>query len=241
MALTLQTITEQYAQMYQNSDFPETKSVTMPPKPKSGLKSNPSGLSISLVRKLSSAVSAKPPQTPAAGARGATCDLLDANFMALDVDTAWKAMEDMNVRVADNIFKDYGGKIRFSGTAVTIQCLETNQILRNTLDEPGEGRVLVVDGQESKRCALLGDILAAKMHRNGFSGIIINGCVRDTEDISKIPIGVKALGTCPVKPGKAPEGTRGEPVTFAGITINEGDWIYADADGIIVSRDELVV
>lgn len=101
--------------------------------------------------------------------------------------------------------------------------------------------MLVVDGQASKRCALLGDILGAKLDRSGFSGIIINGCVRDTEDISKIPIGVKALGTCPVKPGKSPEGTRAEPVNFAGITFNEGDWIYADADGIIVSRDELVI
>lgn len=87
MAHNLQRISEQYAQMYQDSDVPETKSVTLKPKPKSGLKSNPSGLSVSIVRKLSSAVSAKPPQTPAAGARGATCDLLDANFMGLDVDT----------------------------------------------------------------------------------------------------------------------------------------------------------
>lgn len=87
MAQHLQTITEQYAQMYQASELPERKSVTFEPKLGKGLKTNPSGLSISIVRKLSAAVSAKPPQTPAAGARGATCDLLDANFMALDVDT----------------------------------------------------------------------------------------------------------------------------------------------------------
>ncbi len=92
MANHLQTITEQYAQMYQESDVPETKSMTLKLKPSKGLKSNPSGISISIVRKLSSAVSAKPPQTPAAGARGATCDLLDANFMALDVDTVRKIL-----------------------------------------------------------------------------------------------------------------------------------------------------
>ena len=89
MADTLQRISEHFAQMYQVSDVlpAETKSMTLPPKAKSGLRSKPSGLSVAIARQLSSAVSAKPPQTPAAGARGATCDLLDANFVGLDVDT----------------------------------------------------------------------------------------------------------------------------------------------------------
>ncbi|KAK9903980.1 hypothetical protein WJX75_001825 [Coccomyxa subellipsoidea] len=239
MATKVASLTEQYHQLYQ--DHPQDAFTFRPSGIKNGLRSNPSGLSVSVVRRLSSYVSTKPPPTPPAGARGATCDLLDATFCNLDVDTAWKAMAEMDVRVADNIFKDYGGKVRFSGKATTIQCLETNQVLRNTLDEPGEGRVLVVDGQASMRCALLGDILGAKLHRSGFSGIIINGCVRDIEDLGKIPVGVKALNTCPVKPGKAPVGTKGEPVTFAGITIHTGDWVYADADGIVVSKEELVI
>ena len=98
--------------------------------------------------------------------------------------------------------RDFGGVKRFSGPAVTIQCFENNPLVRQALGEPGEGRVLVVDGGGSTRCALLGDNLAAMAANNGWSGVIINGCLRDTEDIAKTSVGVKAIAPHPVKSSK---------------------------------------
>ena len=114
--------------------------------------------------------------------------------------------------------RDFGGVKRFSGPAVTIQCFENNPLVRQALGEPGEGRVLVVDGGGSTRCALLGDNLAAMAANNGWSGVIINGCLRDTEDIAKTSVGVKAIAPHPVKSSKrdracatSPSRSRGSP------------------------------
>ena len=134
--------------------------------------------------------------------------------------------------------RDFGGVKRFSGPAVTIQCFENNPLVRQALGEPGEGRVLVVDGGGSTRCALLGDNLAAMAANNGWSGVIINGCLRDTEDIAKTPVGVKAIAPHPVKSSKRDPGLRDVPVTFAGVTVRPGDWIYADMDGVLVGGPE---
>ena len=134
--------------------------------------------------------------------------------------------------------RDFGGVKRFSGPAVTIQCFENNPLVRQALGEPGEGRVLVVDGGGSTRCALLGDNLAAMAANNGWSGVIINGCLRDTEDIAKTSVGVKAIAPHPVKSSKRDPGLRDVPVTFAGVTVRPGDWIYADMDGVLVGGPE---
>lgn len=107
------------------------------------------------------------------------------------------------------------------------------------LEEPGEGRVLVVDGGGSKRCALLGDNIGEMACNNGWSGLVINGCIRDSEDIAKMPLGVKALATFPLKSSKRDPGLRDVPVTFAGATFAPGHWVYADRDGILVSAEEL--
>lgn len=109
------------------------------------------------------------------------------------------------------------------------------------MEEKGLGRVLVVDGGGSKRCALLGDNIAAMAVENGWSGIIINGCIRDSLDISKMDLGVKALATFPLKSSKRDPGLRDVSVSFAGVTVSPGDWIYADSDGVLVSKEELKV
>uniref|UniRef100_A0A061SPP2 4-hydroxy-4-methyl-2-oxoglutarate aldolase n=1 Tax=Tetraselmis sp. GSL018 TaxID=582737 RepID=A0A061SPP2_9CHLO len=110
---------------------------------------------------------------------------------------------------------------------------------RQILGEEGRGRVLVVDGGASERCALLGDQLAELGVKNGWSGVIVNGCIRDSEDIARMPIGVKALATCPLKSSKRDPGLRSVPVSFAGVTVRPGDYIYADKDGILVSAEPL--
>lgn len=136
---------------------------------------------------------------------------------------------------------DFGGRLNFSGRAATVKCFENNPLVRATLGEPGAGRVLVVDGDASLRCALLGDKNAAMAFANGWSGIIINGCIRDSLDISKIDLGVKALATSPPHfiSSKRDPGLRDVPLSFAGVTVTPGDWVYADGDGVLVSKEEL--
>ncbi|WIA38026.1 hypothetical protein OEZ86_001397 [Tetradesmus obliquus] len=171
-----------------------------------------------------------PPDT----ARGATADLADV-FIPEPVDQVSLG----KVQIMEPIFQDLGGKMRFSGQVSTVKCFENNPLVRKAFEQPGKGRVLVVDGGGSKRCALLGDNIAEMAHKNGWSGAIIYGCIRDSEDISKMPLGVKALGTYPLKSSKRDVGLADVPVTIAGVTVEPGDWVYADRDGILVSKEEL--
>ncbi|KIY96761.1 regulator of ribonuclease activity A [Monoraphidium neglectum] len=107
---------------------------------------------------------------------------------------------------------------------------------------PGGGRVLVVDGGGSTRCALLGDMLAEEARKNGWAGIIVNGCIRDSEGIGQISqLGVKALATCPLKSSKRDLGLEGVTVVIGGCTISPGDWVYADPDGVLVAKEQLTL
>jgi regulator of ribonuclease activity A len=136
---------------------------------------------------------------------------------------------------------DYGGRTAFSGRATTIKCFEANPLVRACLEEPGGGRVLVVDGGGSLRCALLGDNIAAMASANAWAGIIIHGCIRDAADIRGMGLGVKALATHPLKSAKRDPGLRDVPVSFGGVTVRPGDWVYADGDGVLVSPAELTL
>jgi RraA family protein len=171
-----------------------------------------------------------PPNT----SRGATADLCD-KFIKEPVDIVTQR----NVQIVDPIFRDFGGNIRFSGQVETVKCFENNPLVRKALEQQGKGRVLVVDGGGSLRCALLGDNIAEMAHKNGWSGIIINGCIRDSEDIGKMPLGVKALNTYPLKSSKRDLGLSNVPVTFGNTTFQPGAWVYADKDGIIVADEAL--
>ncbi len=137
-------------------------------------------------------------------------------------------------RIAAPGFSDYGARTRFSGPVTTVKCFEDNSLVREALQERGQGRVLVVDGGGSMRCALLGDMLATMAADNGWAGIIVNGCIRDSAEIKTIAVGVKALATHPRKSHKYGEGRRDVAVQFAGIDIAPGEYLYADEDGIIV-------
>ena len=131
-------------------------------------------------------------------------------------------------------FRQFGGRRSFSGPVATVRCLEDNVLLRAAVSDPGEGRVLVVDGGGSFRCALLGDNIAEIAVANGWSGLIVNGCVRDVVALAELPIGLKALGTNPRPSGKAGAGETGVPVTFGGVEFSPGALLYADDDGVIV-------
>ena len=144
-----------------------------------------------------------------------------------------------DLKVALPIFKDYGAKRILHGSISTVKAYEDNSLVRSALEEPGEGRILIVDGDESLRCAMLGDMLAELGMENGWSGIIIFGCIRDASVIATMDIGVKALNTNPRKSLKRGLGDRDIPVSFAGITFNVGEYIYADTDGVIVSEKKI--
>jgi regulator of ribonuclease activity A len=144
------------------------------------------------------------------------------------------------LQICEPMFGDFGGQLQFGGQIATIKCFEDNSLVREMTGEPGNGRVLVVDAGGSLRRAVVGDMLGKKAVGNGWAGLIVYGCIRDCAALSTLPIGVKALGTHPVKTDKRGEGQRDLIVRFGGVTFRPGDWLYADEDGIVVARRQLI-
>jgi regulator of ribonuclease activity A len=143
------------------------------------------------------------------------------------------------IQVALPGLHNYGGRRQFFGPVVTLKVFEDNSLVRETLELDGAGRVLVVDGGASMRCALLGDNLAQLGRDNGWAGIVVYGCIRDSAVIAGIDIGVRALDTNPAKSEKRGEGQRDVTVRFAGLVLEPGMYLYADEDGILISNDAL--
>lgn len=144
------------------------------------------------------------------------------------------------VNVLDPVFVSFGGIESFGGPVVTVKCFEDNSLVAEQLSRQGGGRVLVVDGGGSMRCALLGDNLARKGADNGWAGVLVYGCVRDVQVLSETPIGVQALAPHPRRSVKKGIGELNVPVTFAGVTIRPGEFVYADRNGVITSPAALV-
>ena len=133
----------------------------------------------------------------------------------------------------------FGGVRRFDGAVVTVRCFEDNSLVRQLLKTPGHGRVLVVDGGGSRRCALLGDLLAEAGQSNGWAGIVVAGCVRDSAAIAALPIGVMALGVQPRRSEKRGQGVQDVGVEILGARVRPGDFAYADEDGVVFSQHRL--
>ena len=144
------------------------------------------------------------------------------------------------VQVLDPVFASYGGADTFYGKAVCVRVFEDNILVRQTLETNGKDCVLVVDGGASVKCALVGDILAQIAIDNQWGGLIIHGAIRDSKEINRMSIGVKALNTSPKKSRKDGVGAIGEPLEFAGGIIHPGNYIYADPDGILVAGTDLL-
>lgn len=161
------------------------------------------------------------------------------NFATADLCDQYEDQLGQSIQVAEPIFRSYGAKKRFSGEIVTLKLFEDNSLVRTALGQAGNGKVLVIDGGGSLRCALVGDQLAVLAHQNGWEGIIVHGCIRDSEAINGIDLGVRALNTHPQKSIKKGIGERDLTVSFAGVRFVPGQWIYADADGIVVSPHPL--
>lgn len=160
----------------------------------------------------------------------ATTDLCDDNIPLL---------EDGRLAVLPPSFRHFGKRVRFSGRVTTLKVFEDNALVRAMLETQGNGNVLVVDGGGSLRCALVGGQLALLAQDNGWAGIIVDGCVRDSEEINSCEVGVRALATHPRRSVKKGAGERNVRVQICGVPVNPGDWIYADADGVLVAQQKL--
>ena len=144
------------------------------------------------------------------------------------------------VRVVEPMFNNYGGRMAFGGQIATVKCFEDNSLVKEAAGQPGEGRVLVVDGGGSLRRALLGDQIAETAMKNGWAGFIIYGAIRDVDDIAGFDVGVQALASIPLKTERRGIGDFNIPVTFGGVTFSPGDYVYADNNGILVSATALI-
>ena len=164
-----------------------------------------------------------------------TCDLLDAN----------PTSQVCAANIEGKSFYSFGGKDKFCGEIVTVKCFEDNSRVKELLnsdgkDANGEGKVLVVDGGGSMRCALLGDMIAQSAIDNGWAGVVVYGCVRDVDDMAQMDIGVMALGCTPRKSTRRGEGQTDLEIRFADMILNSGQYIYADNNGMIVSDTALL-
>jgi len=153
-----------------------------------------------------------------------TCDLCDAH----------KSDTSGAFRVLPPVFRDFGGVHKFAGLVVTVKCFEDNSLVKAAVDSAGEGRVLVVDGGGSLRRALLGGNLGAAAAKNGWAGVVVDGCVRDVDELRACAVGIRALAAMPLPTEKRNQGEREVPVQLQGVWLRPGDRLYADADGIVV-------
>jgi len=145
------------------------------------------------------------------------------------------------LQVADSIFMDFGGESCFDGEIQTVKVFEDNTLVRTALEKDGKGKVLVIDGGGSFRCALVGDNLVKLAIDNGWRGMVVFGCIRDTRQIMEMRIGVKALGANPTKSIKRNEGQAGVDLRFAGVVFKQGQYLYSDEDGMVISEFQLIL
>lgn len=154
----------------------------------------------------------------------ATCDLCDAH----------KGDSDGAFRVLSPVFRDFGRRLAFHGPVSTVKCFEDNSMVKAAVESAGQGRVLVVDGAGSLRRALLGGNLGAAAARNGWAGLVIDGAVRDVAELALCDVGIRALAAMPLPTERREQGQRDVVLQLRGVWVRPGDWLYADADGIVL-------
>jgi regulator of ribonuclease activity A len=157
----------------------------------------------------------------------ATCDLCDAH----------KGDSDGAFRVLPPVFRDFGRHLKFSGPVFTVKCFEDNTPVKAAVEAPGNGRVLVVDGGGSLRRALLGGNLGAAAARNGWAGVVVDGAVRDVAELALCDTGIRALAAMPLPTERRQPGQSDLAVQVQGVWVRPGDWLYADADGMVLMAE----
>lgn len=154
----------------------------------------------------------------------ATCDLCDAH----------KTETSDALRVLPPDFHSFGGRLKFAGPVSTVRCFEDNTSVKAALESPGRGRVLVVDGAGSTRRALIGGNIAAAAARNGWAGVVVDGAVRDAAELAACDLGIRALALIPLPTDRQRPGEVDVAVQLRGVRVRPGEWLYADADGIVI-------
>ena len=173
---------------------------------------------------------------------------MTGNFATCDLCDEYKNDASGAFRVLPPVLRDFGQRRKFSGPVVTVQCFEDNSLVKAAVDAPGWrelggariAQVLVVDGGASLRRALLGGNLGAAAARNGWAGVVIDGCVRDSAELALLDVGIRALASMPLPTEKRGQGQAGVAVQVQGVAVRPGDWLYADEDGIVVASRALV-
>jgi regulator of ribonuclease activity A len=160
---------------------------------------------------------------------------MDMTFSTCDLCDAHKGDFDGAFRVLPPVFRHFGGRTVFCGPVATVRCFEDNTSVKALLESPGEGRVLVVDGGGSLRRALVGGNIAAAAARNGWSGVVVHGAVRDAAELAACDVGLVALALMPMPTERRHAGELEVPVQIEGVWVLPGDWLWADADGIVVN------
>ena len=160
-------------------------------------------------------------------------------FSTCDFCDAYRDASSSGFAVLPPVFHEFGNAAPFCGPIATVQCFEDNTSVRAQLEQPGNARVLVVAGAGSRRTALLGGNLGQLAVRNGWAGVVVDGCVRDVQELAGLPIGIRALASMPMPPMKRQPGLVDVPVHIQGMAALPGDWLYADADGIVICRTPL--
>ena len=160
-----------------------------------------------------------------------TCDLLD-DHPDLDIQVVIPSLD-------GKFFKSYGARKTFGGEVVTVKCFEDNSRVKELLATDGTGKVLVVDGGASMRCALMGDLIAESAVKNHWNGVVIYGCIRDVDAIATLDLGVHALAAIPQKSNRKGAGETDIQLSFGGVNIQSGDYIYADNNGIVIANEQL--
>lgn len=161
----------------------------------------------------------------------ATCDLCDPFKSDLLADSV--------LRVLPPRLRSFGGRAACAGPAATVVAPLDNSFVKLAVESPGHGRVLVVAGSGDTARALLGGNLAAAAAKNGWAGVLVDGAVRDAAELAAADVAIFALATNPMPTDRKGAGSAGGSVTLQGVAVHEGDWIYADADGVIVARRPL--
>jgi regulator of ribonuclease activity A len=161
------------------------------------------------------------------------------NFATCDFCDVYKNDSSGEFRVLPPVFRDFGAVKKFSGQVETVKCFEDNTLVKAAVDSAGNGKVLVVDGGGSLRRALLGGNLGAAAAKNGWAGVVIDGCVRDTAELATHAVGIRALAPMPLPTEKRKEGQSNVAVQIQGVWVHPGDWLYADEDGIVIAAKNL--
>ena len=156
------------------------------------------------------------------------------SFVTGDLCDAHKADSDAAFRVLPPVFRDYGKRVRFAGLVSTVKCFEDNTLVKAALEEPGLGRVLLVAGGGSLQRALVGGLIGAAAAQNGWAGVVVDGCVRDSAELAQCDLGIRALALIPMPTERRQQGLRDVPVQLQGVWVRPGEMLVADEDGMVV-------